>query len=451
MILKLIEMYKKNELINLPLYKLSRSKEFWHTYNFLKETETWNEQQIKEWQLNQLKSIVDYAYSNVPFYKTVYEKIGYEIGGIKTFDDFEKLPFITKEDIKNHTEDFISKEIDSIPHIWNTTSGSTDKPLKFIIDKELNVKEEAYYYYYWEKYGYTVGDRRIIIRGHQVADLNKKKFYQFENIRNTVLFDSDFLSDSRYFEIYDKQIKKFKGQVLSGYPSSIFTLAKNYEVNNIKPPQFDLIILASENTYENQSSYIKKCFNAKEVIYQYGHSEKALLAFKYKNNEKLGFSPTYGYMEMSPSNENYGEIVGTSFSKSMPLIRYKTGDIAQESKYQSDDFMRNYRSVKRIEGRLHEFVFTSDNRKISLVSVAGAHIPELSVAVDMQYEQFKKGELFVNIVENTEKKITSEEKQLIINALENKFNHKMKVYVKVFEEIERTKRNKKIMLIQHIK
>ncbi len=449
---KIINYYKRHFKIYLPLYYVSRSKEFKKTYKFLKKIENWDYEETKEWQLKQISNIVDYAFENVPFYTKLYSRIGYKLGDIKTFQDINKLPMISKDDVKNNYEDFISKDIKNIPHQVSYTGGSTDKPMKFLVDKKINSREEAYYYYYWEKMGYKIGDKRIIFRGHKVADLKKKKFYVRDNLRNTLYFDSDYLTSTQYFKYYDNQIKKFKPKVISGYPSSIYTLANNYRNLNLPPPQVKMVILASENVYEDQIALIKKTFNPEKVIYQYGHSEQVLIAFKYKDRKELGFPPTYGYLEMieEKSNDIY-ELVGTSFSKSMPFIRYKTNDFASASNYKSDDFMKNYKSVSKIEGRLQEFIYTKDKRLISLVSIAGAHLPEYTFIKDMQYEQFEPGKLQLNVVFSDDYSESNKLYNDLIESLEKLFDHSLDVSIKKVKKINRTVSNKKIMLIQHIK
>ena len=42
-----IDIYRKNLYINLPLYKITRSKAFWEHYKFLKATETWTSDKIQ--------------------------------------------------------------------------------------------------------------------------------------------------------------------------------------------------------------------------------------------------------------------------------------------------------------------------------------------------------------------------------------------------------------------
>lgn len=51
---------------------------------------------IKHFQLSKVKTLVDRAYNNVPFYRELYGACGYEEGAISCFSDFEQLPIVTK-------------------------------------------------------------------------------------------------------------------------------------------------------------------------------------------------------------------------------------------------------------------------------------------------------------------------------------------------------------------
>ena len=66
-----------------------------------------------------------------------------------------------------------------------------------------------------------------------------------------------------------------------------------------------------------------------------------------------------------------GEIVGTGFNKFIfPFIRYKTGDtgVLTNKKCKCG---RNYFLLKRIEGRLQEFIIAKTKRYIPLIGTYG--------------------------------------------------------------------------------
>lgn len=99
---------------------------------------------------------------------------------------------------------------------------------------------------------------------------------------------------------------------------------------------------------------------------------------------------------------------------------------------------------------MHEFIYTKDKRSVSICTVGGAHIKELNSILDMQYEQFKEGELILNIVENPEQKLSDEDIISIQKKYEALFENQMRCTVKSVNMIERSGRGKKIMLLQHI-
>ena len=86
---------------------------------------------------------------------------------------------------------------------------------------------------------------------------------------------------------------------------------------------------------------------------------------------------------------------------------------------------------------------------MSICTVGGAHISELNNVLDMQYEQEKVGELIVNVIADYQ--INEDEKKVIARKYENIFDNKITCEVRQVESLKRTSRDKKIMLIQHVK
>ena len=70
-------------------------------YIFNPERECMDREELKKLQLERLKKVVKYAYDNVDFYKKLYDEAGVKPEDIKTLDDIQKLPFITKDDLRN--------------------------------------------------------------------------------------------------------------------------------------------------------------------------------------------------------------------------------------------------------------------------------------------------------------------------------------------------------------
>lgn len=58
--------------------------------------------EMEELQLARLKKIVEYAYNNVVFYKKRFDEIGLKPEHIQSLRDIEKIPFTTKDDLRDN-------------------------------------------------------------------------------------------------------------------------------------------------------------------------------------------------------------------------------------------------------------------------------------------------------------------------------------------------------------
>jgi phenylacetate-CoA ligase len=90
--------------------------------------ETLPREELKALQLNRLKAVVDRVYHLVPFYRRRLDQTGVKAEDIHTLDDLERLPFTTKQDIRdNYPFGLFSVPMDQVVRI-HASSGTTGKP-----------------------------------------------------------------------------------------------------------------------------------------------------------------------------------------------------------------------------------------------------------------------------------------------------------------------------------
>ena len=91
------------------------------------EIECASPEQIKAWQDERLVKQVKHVWDNVPFYKAKMEAAGVTPDDIKSADDLHKLPFITKDDLREgYPYGFLAKPLSECVRI-HSTSGTTGK------------------------------------------------------------------------------------------------------------------------------------------------------------------------------------------------------------------------------------------------------------------------------------------------------------------------------------
>ncbi|SJZ45166.1 phenylacetate--CoA ligase family protein [Selenihalanaerobacter shriftii] len=93
------------------------------------EYEQMSREELNDLQLSRLKKIVNYVYEEVPFYKQRFDKAGVKPADIKTLDDITKLPFTTKDALRDHYPyGLFAKGMKDIVRL-HSSSGTTGKPV----------------------------------------------------------------------------------------------------------------------------------------------------------------------------------------------------------------------------------------------------------------------------------------------------------------------------------
>lgn len=96
----------------------------------------WNEQfetmptsELRKFQLQNLEKLVLKVYNRVPFYKEQMDKKGVKPSDIKSLEDIQKLPFITKAEMRDvYPYGLLATDMSEIVEI-HTSSGTTGKPV----------------------------------------------------------------------------------------------------------------------------------------------------------------------------------------------------------------------------------------------------------------------------------------------------------------------------------
>ncbi len=84
--------------------------------------------QLKELQKERLISTIERVYHNVPYYRDLMQKQGVDATDIKNLDDLKRLPFMTKQDLRdNYPYGMFAVPLSEIVRI-HASSGTTGQP-----------------------------------------------------------------------------------------------------------------------------------------------------------------------------------------------------------------------------------------------------------------------------------------------------------------------------------
>ncbi len=66
------------------------------------DKETISREELEQLRLERLESTLNRVYMNVPFYRRRFDELGIDIEDIRSLDDIRRLPFTTKDDLRDH-------------------------------------------------------------------------------------------------------------------------------------------------------------------------------------------------------------------------------------------------------------------------------------------------------------------------------------------------------------
>lgn len=349
----------KNLYYNIVPFRYRYDKLFGETYDFLKNVDTWGFDRTKEYQFIELKNLLIYCYNHVPFYKKLFSE--YEFNPkIQSFEDMNKLPYLTKDIIQNNFNELISTNYFGKKILFKT-SGSTGKRLEFYGENSMYKKEAAYILHSFESHNAELYNNwSIWIRRHSPKDDSDLIVKDYELKR---IYMSPFhLNDVTIYN-YVNIINNSKSTTIVTYPSTAYWLSCLLEKHNLKLYNIKSIHGASEQCLDIWGKKIKDIFGF-DLKMHYGQVEKVSFLYQSSISNFYHESLTYSYTEYDDDNI----IVGTSFmNRVMPLIRYKTNDVVTLLKTQ-DKSLSSPIMVEKIDGRVDDMIISENGTKIPSVN-----------------------------------------------------------------------------------
>ena len=117
-------------------YMPERDSKYWFP-----QRETLDPQARDEQIVTRLREVMEYAYKTSPFYRGKWDDAGIRADQIKSLEDFEKVPVVTKKELRESQArlepfgDYLCIPTDRVHHVHGT-SGTTGQPTVFAIGRD---------------------------------------------------------------------------------------------------------------------------------------------------------------------------------------------------------------------------------------------------------------------------------------------------------------------------
>ncbi len=294
-------------------------------------------EEIKAYQEEFLCTALKYLAENSKYYQRMFSCYGIDINKIKTIEDLVKIPFTEKKDLQLFNEDFLCCKKEKIVD-YITTSGTLGDPVTFgCTDKDL------------ERLAYNE------CKSFACAGIEPGNIVQL-----MTTMDKRFMAGLAYF----LGIRKLGASIIrvgNGIPELQWDTIKRIKPDTIMcVPSFILRLIqyAEENGIDYKNSSIKRIIGIGEGLREQDF-ELNMLGRRIKEKWDVDLFATYSSTEMGATfseceygcgghvhpeliiveiigdddqpvpDGQYGEIVITTLGvEGMPLLRFRTGDIA---------------------------------------------------------------------------------------------------------------------------
>ncbi len=108
------------------------------------EIECASREQIKAWQDERLVKQVKHVWDNVPYYRAKMEAAGLTPEDIKSSDDLHKLPFVTKDDLREcYPYGLLAKPLDECVKIHSTSGTTGKRVVAFYTQHDVDLWEDC--------------------------------------------------------------------------------------------------------------------------------------------------------------------------------------------------------------------------------------------------------------------------------------------------------------------
>ena len=154
-----------------------------------------------------MKNILLHAYRNTPFYRKRFDDAGFDPNGFTHPDELKKIPFLTKQEIRDNLRGLLAQNYDKSELHSSETGGTTGVKMAFYRNNGcLSAKEAALYRF--EKWtGWDFGERMGVVWTAQqdyVGHWTLKKIKNALSLRQ-VVFPAAIM-DEESIDNYVKQL-----------------------------------------------------------------------------------------------------------------------------------------------------------------------------------------------------------------------------------------------------
>jgi phenylacetate-CoA ligase len=424
--------------------------------NDLRESQWLTPQKMRALQELKLRRLVRHAYQHVPYYRDRMRALGVTPDDVRSLDDLQKLPFLTKDDVRKHLYfDIMSDNHDKAQVLKVSTSGSTGEPFVCFVDREQLEFRWAATLRSMEWTGWRFGDRQVRL-WHQTIGMSKTQVVR--EVADAVLSRRKFIPA---YEMSDDTLRHFVAAIeafqpvlLDGYAESFNFLARYLTEHgrlNIRPRG---IISSAQTLPEGSRRAIEEAFGCK-VFDKYGSREFSGIAYECEAHQGHHVVGEGFIVEVLKDGRpakpgEVGEVVITDLNNyCLPFIRYRIGDLAEAvDPDETCPCGRGLPRLGKIEGRVQSIIIGSKGQYIPGTFFAHLFKDYDHAIRQFQIVQTERGAITLKVVKG--KRFSDETMNEVLARLHHFLGADMRIAVDFQDNIEMVRTGKRLATVSKL-
>ena len=340
-------------------------------YLTLNETQWLSTEQLGELQDEKLRRLVRHAYRNAPFYRQRMREAGLRPRDIRGRADLHKLPFLTKDDVRQNLYfDIRAENMDHRDVLRITTSGSTGRPFVCYADREQLEFRWAATLRAQEWTGYVFGDPCVRL-WHQTLGMSKSQAFKekADAVMCNRMFVPIFEQKVDGLERMLRMIEGHRPVLVDGYAEAFDFLARHLTEHGGLKHAPKAVMSSAQSLPQHSREVIERAFGCR-VYDKYGSREFSGIAYECDAHEGHHVV-SEGYIveilvDGRPAEPGEtGEVVITDLNNyAMPFLRYRIGDLAVAMADEPCSCGRGGVRMGEIHGRVQSIIQGTDGRYV---------------------------------------------------------------------------------------
>jgi phenylacetate-CoA ligase len=411
-------------------------------------------EKIKEYQLQKLTDLIYFSYNNVPYYHNLFNRLGLKPFDIRSFEDFEKIPILTRSSLRNYADKLLALGAEAKKLIRSGTGGTTDSPITFYYDSRRAKIKEAEMDYFRTWFRWEPADKVAYVWGapQDIPNISGIKYRVVNRLTYNTLFLFSSYMNPRIMDEYIDRLNSFRPDILQGYANALFILARYILEKGYAVPSPKSIVITAEPCLPYQRGIIESAFRS-EVFTFYGCREAGYVGCECSRHLGYHINCSSLYLEFLTDRGRakpgeIGRIILTDlFNYDMPFIRYEIGDLGIPSD-SACTCGSQLPLMQFFAGRETDVFVTPDGDLVPGVSLTSRIIESCRGIEKLQFIQNTRNELIVRIVKGKDYSVGDMEK--LDRKLWLFFKGKLKITKEFMEDIPREKSGKTRFCISRV-